>query len=520
MVEIMTTNNLFEGLKLSSDHTVATTVSSTSTATCNSSNISSSSNTSTTTSHGNAVSVVDENQESIDDDDSDHHDGCDDKHDDNGTEHNHNTDDDVVVVVGHDDDDNGNDNAVEENQDQDQEDVPSSRPPRPHQQQHQVSDSYLPDKESYWESSPPLHLHCWVEGQNAIRNEMSMLRIALLSFQSYYVKNSTTNATNTSSIDVVVVAAADGSGDDENDAQDDSASNGSRNSNNKKEDDCDEEKTDSNDGDVRNNWIIQYLEDVWSIHESHVHDYLFNEEYILIPYFSTRFRWPSNLECTRMEIECILDRIGRQIHNLQNRINSNDAVVCDGRDMLARIDNIVEEYKIYERTLLNPYLLEEQDKVMPLMRSYFTPNEVRAAMKVIASRSQKTMLGSMIHNLEFGGVIGGSGSGESNEQTPVSSSSAPRCEEFMKREGITPYCLAWYLFLEPIYIKYQIVFLDKIKALQEIGSPKNKDENPNDDGETVPTITTTVPTKTTNEPSLFQTASLYLMEKFVIPSMV
>ena len=499
MVEIMSTTNLFEGLKLSSDHTVATTVSSTSTATCNSSNTDCNRN-------GNVVSVVDENKESIHGD-NDHHDECDDNNDDD-TEH-INCDENV--------------DDAEENQEQENVLVPP--------QQYQVSDSYLPDKESYWESYPPIHLHCWVEGQNAIRNEMSILRTALESIQSYLKHSATATSTTASTdrddanassvdtdsqLDVAAATTTAGSDDDVNDDMEDGSPRGSCIINDAEDIEHDEEKKHSNE---TNSWIVQYLEDVWSIHESHVHDYLFNEEYILIPYFSTRFRWPTKLEYTRLEIEFILDRIGRQIHNLQNRINSNDAVVCGGRDMSATmIDDIVEDYKIYETTLLNPYLLEEQDTVMPLMRSYFTPNEVRAAMKVIASRSQKTMLGSMIHNLEFGSVVSGSGSDGIKEQTSSSSSSS-RCEEFMKREGITPYCLAWYLYLEPIYIKYQIVFLDKVKALQEIGRPKNGDGHRSDDGETVPT-TAKVPTKTTNEPTLFQSTSLYLMEKFVIPSIV
>lgn len=122
--------------------------------------------------------------------------------------------------------------------------------------QYQVSKEYPPNKESSW--SFPIHQDGWILAHDTLRFEMSNIRDAL---------------------EVVLDREQQRERDDEK-------------KNNKLED-----------------WIIQYLQDVWKVHRELVHVHHTDEDKIMVPVLRKRFVWPERLEAAHVEIEQALHQL-------------------------------------------------------------------------------------------------------------------------------------------------------------------------------------------------------------------
>ena len=381
---------------------------------------------------------------------------------------------------------------------------------------YQVSDEYPPDKESQWNSSAngnsefranssstlssSIHLQCFIEGHNALLNEIKILREAIETVQiRVQTVPSSTACERCSELATTSVAG-------------DESSSSSENSNNGEDDggvveDSVEETSRKLE---QHATLLKLVENVWSIHESHVSDYLFNEESILIPTLATRFTWPTKLHYQRIEIEYMLDAIGRLINGSQYQPHDGMQHLQLVENSTSIFDTILAKIIKYE-SAINSYLFKHHEIVVPLIYKYFIPNEFKIIMKLIAVRCQKTMFGCILHNL------GGN--------------STKCCEEFMKHYLVSnmPYYVSiidptyyhhhisntiWYLFLEPIYNKYQIVFLDKIREIHHHDHSYYTHPTTTDSGNSIGSCTDENKTTTVD---LFQSSSLYILENYVLP---
>jgi hemerythrin-like domain-containing protein len=130
-------------------------------------------------------------------------------------------------------------------------------------------------------------------------------------------------------------------------------------------------------------WAITSIKQFWSHHEHVVHTHHNNEDNIMNPFMKTRINLPDKLEADHNII----------IERMTNVTNCVNALKEDSS--LDQLSTAMSSYREY----LFPHLIEEEEIALPLLRSFFTPKEVRAPLMKILKSSTKEESGSFIHSM-------------------------------------------------------------------------------------------------------------------------
>merc|ERR1719330_926342 len=101
------------------------------------------------------------------------------------------------------------------------------------------------------------------------------------------------------------------------------------------------------------------------------------------PFMKTRINLPDKLEADH---NIIIERMT----NVTNCINA----LKEG----SSLDQLSTAMSLYRESLF-PHLIEEEEIALPLLRSFFTPKEVRAPLMKILKSSIKEESGSFIHSM-------------------------------------------------------------------------------------------------------------------------
>jgi hemerythrin-like domain-containing protein len=167
-------------------------------------------------------------------------------------------------------------------------------------------------------------------------------------------------------------------------------------------------------------WAIESLDQVWKEHTVHVTGHHVNEDEITTPAMKTRIHLPDKLESDHEIVLQKVQAVTHGIHSLQEL------------DPVTSVEQALLDYK----DVLFPHLLEEEEIALPLVRSYFSPEDWAPIQQEIVTKAKPIELGSFIYYQT-----------EENFR-----------EKFMKQKGI-PF-FVWHLVFRN---KYQY-FLDNVKA--------------------------------------------------------
>lgn len=179
-------------------------------------------------------------------------------------------------------------------------------------------------------------------------------------------------------------------------------------------------------GDAVPGWAIHCIQKVWSEHDTHVHSHHENEDDIMTPFMKTRINLPQKLESDH---EIVCDKINQVTEAVQGLAEGSSIV------------GVVFALKEYKEVLF-PHLEEEEHIALPLLRSYFDPNEVGKQVQKIVGKSPKCELGSFIYYQT-----------EDNFRN-----------KFMKQEGI-PF-FVWYLAFKSAYKHFLDNTVSNLEALK------------------------------------------------------
>lgn len=169
-------------------------------------------------------------------------------------------------------------------------------------------------------------------------------------------------------------------------------------------------------------WEIAALRSMWSAHSEHVHAHHSNEDEKMNPFLSSRIKLPSKLEADHIELVKQMDEIGKLVNDSHP----------------SPID--LQNAWIYYEAIMLPHLAEEERIALPLMRAYFTPQEIGPVVQDIVSKGPPVEMGSFIHYSGDAAFF-----------------------EFMKQEGIPGF--VWYLEFKSKRDLFQKVFKRNVEAL-------------------------------------------------------
>jgi len=127
-------------------------------------------------------------------------------------------------------------------------------------------------------------------------------------------------------------------------------------------------------------WVIESIQKIWSHHEEVVHNHHSNEDDIMNPFMRTRVKLPEKLESDH---SIVIQRIN-DVSNIVDQLNEGTSV-----------DGLLTAVILYKTTLF-PHLLEEEQTALPLLRSYFTPDEVKPIIMRILKGIGKSENGSFV----------------------------------------------------------------------------------------------------------------------------
>ena len=182
-------------------------------------------------------------------------------------------------------------------------------------------------------------------------------------------------------------------------------------------------------------WQIDCIVKFWNVHHEHIHAHHSNEDDLFMPYLKTRIKIDDKVSADHDELLKFMDQIQTTVNNLKvGSSNSN-------------LDDLLKLLQEYEN-LMKPHLLEEEQECLPLLRAYFTPDEVAPKVQEILSHGPKAEMGSFISAMGVDTFY----------------------NEFMKQENI-PF-FVWYIDFRFRYNHFQKEFQVPIDALRNNVPPK------------------------------------------------
>ena len=176
-------------------------------------------------------------------------------------------------------------------------------------------------------------------------------------------------------------------------------------------------------------WEKDSLKAWWKGDSAHIHDHHGNEDELFMPMMKTRIVLPAKLEEDHTWLVAHMDKIEACINSIRSA------------------DELAELWAEYD-VKMKAHLVEEEAVCIPLLRAYFTPEEVAAKVQEILGNAPAVAMGSFFF------WMGGKG--------PVM--------EFMKQEGI-PF-FVWYIQFKGQLKVYQNEMQKHVTCLMTGWAPK------------------------------------------------
>lgn len=184
-------------------------------------------------------------------------------------------------------------------------------------------------------------------------------------------------------------------------------------------------------------WAINTINEWWTAHVAHITDHCNSEEMIYKPMFTERFHWPAEID----ELHDALDSTKDKVQSVIDRLNSNKSSLTAVRDALST----------YDETMLKHFQVEETT-ALPLMRAYFTPEEVSVIQRKIMEDAPENAMGALIYAMSPDG--------------------AKFRSDFMAVRGIPS--LVWYLAFKGRLAHYKKDVVAKVEAIESGKKPAKK----------------------------------------------
>jgi hemerythrin-like domain-containing protein len=124
---------------------------------------------------------------------------------------------------------------------------------------------------------------------------------------------------------------------------------------------------------------ISYIQQAWQCHYEHVHAHHSNEDDLLVPFLSTRFVYPVQHENDHTALVAKLEALHAMVANL----SSSSLSPGDRETGGTTCESLVRALKEYQAMML-PHLAAEEEDSLPLMRAFFTPDEIKPVIQKIA----------------------------------------------------------------------------------------------------------------------------------------
>lgn len=130
-------------------------------------------------------------------------------------------------------------------------------------------------------------------------------------------------------------------------------------------------------------WVVDSIKQIWAHHYDVVMDHHRNEDDIMNPFIKTRVKLPEKLEADH---EILVTKM-RDVQNAVQRLVPGNS-----------LDNLIALMEDYRNTMF-PHLEEEEQVALPLLRAYFTPDEVKVKIGEIMQTTGAGELGSFIDTM-------------------------------------------------------------------------------------------------------------------------
>lgn len=175
-------------------------------------------------------------------------------------------------------------------------------------------------------------------------------------------------------------------------------------------------------------WEVDCLRTAWGEHQVHIHAHHSNEDEMMVPFLHERIREPEKDSDDHAALLRTLAELDEHIAGL--RAGSWEPVAA-----------LHEAWVAYEAMML-PHLREEELTQLPLMRAYFSPEEISPIVQKIIARGPPAEMGSFICTMGEEAFF-----------------------DFMKQEGIPGF--VWYLDFKAKRNSFRSLFIDNLTAVSE-----------------------------------------------------
>jgi hypothetical protein len=183
-------------------------------------------------------------------------------------------------------------------------------------------------------------------------------------------------------------------------------------------------------------WAVNTIKEWWDCHVAHATDHCKSEERMYKPMFSERFKWPAEIE----ELHDVLDSVQDKVQTAIDGLNTEKSTLIAVQDALST----------YEETMLKHFEVEETTAV-PLMRAFFSPEEVSDVQRKILEQAPENAMGALIYAMSPDG--------------------AKFRSDFMKERNIPAF--VWFLAFKGRLAHYKKDVVAKVEAI-ESGKPAKK----------------------------------------------
>eukprot|EP00986_Skeletonema_menzelii_P016034 scaffold13310_cov178-Skeletonema_menzelii.AAC.5 len=129
-------------------------------------------------------------------------------------------------------------------------------------------------------------------------------------------------------------------------------------------------------------WAVNTIKEWWESHVAHITDHCKSEETSYEPMFTERFNWPAEID----ELHDALDSVKDKVQTAIDKLNTEKSTVAAVRDALSN----------YEETMLKHFQVEETT-ALPLMRAYFTPEEISVVQRKILEDAPENAMRALIY---------------------------------------------------------------------------------------------------------------------------
>jgi hemerythrin-like domain-containing protein len=128
-------------------------------------------------------------------------------------------------------------------------------------------------------------------------------------------------------------------------------------------------------------WEVKSLKTAFAAHFENVHWHHSDEDDNVVPFMKTRVKYPEKLETDHPTIEAQIDKIKGMIEGIKTGDTIGDLFV---------------EWKKHQ-DLIVPHMHEENEVALPLMRAYFTAEDLKPVVEYIVKNGPKVSVLSLVY---------------------------------------------------------------------------------------------------------------------------